>query len=430
LANALAQTAPGGTTILPPAGSTGSLVAAANGNPQLQQTAAYVGALCPNLAVGTDLRTRCSAALGASVQQPALANAALEAITPQEILAQKAVVDGTLSPATSAVANRIATIGRLGFGGPIAQAYRPIQVATNGDTAGLGGATAPALQGFFNIVVGTGDKDTNTLETGYDFDQSSLTGGVDYRFNDKLTAGVSLSYGRTDLDFNSKAGTMKSKTVVGTVYGLWTVNDRIEISGLASYGRVDYRSDRTIQYAESATSTISRNAHGKTHGDQWEATLTAAYAMPASDGWAYGPSVSISGRWLDVNAFAETGANGLDLDYNKQSDESLQLAGGFDVSKAISTKSGIISPYARVRAIYETKDDSRNVIVHYVADTTGAFSGIRLTSSPPDRFRWQVGGGVAAQLTGGWALFADAETLLGMKDVNAYNFTFGVRKEF
>jgi len=50
---------------VPPSPNTPALISAAQGNPQLQSTAAYVGALCPNLTPGTDLRLRCAAALGA-----------------------------------------------------------------------------------------------------------------------------------------------------------------------------------------------------------------------------------------------------------------------------------------------------------------------------------------------------------------------------
>jgi uncharacterized protein YhjY with autotransporter beta-barrel domain len=413
-----------------PSPNTSKLVAAADGNSQWASTAAYIGALCPNLAVGSDLRLRCGAALTAAATNPTQANMALDAITPEQVLAQGGVIDGSIRPATSAVASRLSALSHIGFGRGLAMAYQPVLLATNGDTAGLGGLNAPRLQGYFNIVGGSGSRADNSLETGYDFDQKSITGGADYRFSDKLTAGVSLSYGDTNMKFASNTGKMDASTWMGTVYGLWSPTDRIEVTGLAGYGRVDYSSDRHMDYAESATSTIDRIAHGDTKGTQWEGSLTAAYAMTAAGGWSYGPSLAVSATKLDLDGFNETGADGLDLSYAKQSSNSLQFTLGFDVSKAISISTGVVSPYGRVQAIYEAQDDKRNVIVHYVADTTGFFPGIRLTTLSPDRMRFMLGGGLAGQFAHGWAGFADIETVVGLKDVSGYTATLGLRKEF
>jgi outer membrane autotransporter protein len=152
--------------------------------------------------------------------------------------------------------------------------------------------------------------------------------------------------------------------------------------------------------------------------------------MDAPRGWSYGPSLSVSATTLDVDAFDETGAQGLDLSYQKQSTDSLQFIVGFDISKAISTQFGVISPYARVQSIYESLDDKRNVDIRYVADTTGFFPGIRLTTTAPDRSRFLLGGGISGQFARGWSSFADAETIVGLRDTSGYTFTLGLRREF
>jgi uncharacterized protein YhjY with autotransporter beta-barrel domain len=412
-----------------PSPNTSKLVTTAEGNSQFASTAAYLGALCPNLAPGSDLQARCSWFLGPALATPNLANMGLDAITPEQVLAQGGVVDGSIRPATSAVASRISALSHIGFGRGLASADRPVLLATNGDTAGLGGLSAPRLQGYVNLVGGSGSRADNPLETGYDFDEKSITVGADYRFSDKLTAGASLSYGDTNLKFASDTGRMDATTWMGTVYGLWSPTDHIEVTGLFGYGRVNYSSDRAMNYSE-GDELISRVAHGTTNGNQFEGTITAAYSMSAAGGWAYGPSFSVSTTKLDLGAFGESGAQGLDLGYDKQSSDSLQFALGFDVSKAISIAAGVVSPYARAQAIYEAEDNKRNVTIHYVADTTGVLPGIRLTTLAPDRLRYMVGGGVSGQFPRGWAGFADLEGIVGLKDVSGYTATLGMRKEF
>lgn len=413
-----------------PSPNTGALVAAAAGRPQLQKTAAYIGALCPNLTLGTDLRSRCAGALSAAVNAPQLAANALEWITPEELLSQSSAVDGATASAASAVAGRLSALGRVGFKGGIAALYRPVALASAGDTAGLGGFEPSRFQMFANIVGGKSERDTDTLQTGYDAYQRSATLGGDYRFSDAFTGGLALSYGKTKLGFYSAAGAMHVRNVTGSAYGLWSVNDRIQVSAIASYGDVRNTSDRPITYNESAVVSINRLAHSRTDGHQWEGTVTVSYALPASDGWSYGPSLALSGQTLHLKAFDETGANGLNLSFPSQTVDSLQVILGFDVSKAISTTSGVISPYGRLQAVYETKDDKRNVTVRYTADTTGYFPGIRLTTSSPDRTRFLLGGGLAGQFASGFSAFADVETVVGLRDVSGYNVTLGVRKEF
>src|SRR5581483_3466237 len=137
----------------------------------------------------------------------------------------------------------------------------------------------------------------------------------------------------------------------------------------------------TISYRESAAAYVNQLAHSDAHGNQWEGTVTVAYAMDAPQGWSLGPSLVLSGQTLRLPAFAESGATWANLSYDAQHTESLQVIGQFDVSKALSTEIGVLSPYARLQAIYETLDNHRAVGVHFVADTTGATSGIRLTTS-------------------------------------------------
>jgi hypothetical protein len=415
---------------VPPSPKTPALIAAAEGNPQFQSTAAYIGALCPNLALGTDLRTRCAGALNAATAAPPLATEALQWITPEELLSQSATVDGAVAPVTAAVAARVSALGRIGSHNQVASLGRPVLLASIGDTAGIGGLNPSRLQAYFNVNAGEGSRDPDTYQSGYNFDQSSITGGADYRFSNAFTGGASLSYGRTNVKLDAAAGKMEVETTAGALYGLWTLSDRFQLSGFVSYGQVRNSGYRNISYVESATSTINRVAFSKTHGDQFEGTLTLSYALPAPAGWSLTPSLAISGETLNLRAFSETGADGLNLSFPSQTTDSLQVILGFDAAKAFSTQYGVISPYGRVQAVYETLDNRRHVDVRYTADTTGFFQGIHLTTTAPDRTRFMIGGGLSAQFQGGWSAFADIESVLGLRLVSGYDGTIGVRKEF
>ncbi len=412
-----------------------------------QATLAYVQAICPEmrkirptLTAGQEaLFRRCNSVLNST---PADRKSALTQITSDEILSQDAAVRGASQMQTSAISARLSAMSHFSTQSMgTAMLWSPTQFAASDAIQsdgsvdyGIGGT--PRLQFFGNVSYSGGNRDATTLETGFDMNFTSAVAGADYRFSDKFVAGLALGYGHTKLDFDSDGGSMRSRAYTAAVYAMIQPVERFEASLLAAYSRVRYRGARTIDYAlptSGVQAPVDRvedsTATSRTHANQSEVSVSVFYNL-GEGAWTVGPVAQLSWANLTIDGFAEQEANGLGYRFAEQKSDSLQMAFGVDASKAISTSWGILSPYARARAIFETADRQRTTRVFYVNDPFAGSSvspGATLTTSPTDRTRVSLAGGIAAQLPGGLAMTLEGQTLVGMRDVTQYGMMAGIR---
>lgn len=308
--------------------------------------------------------------------------------------------------------------------------------AGDGD-AGLGGR----LGVFLNGRIGSGSKDTTDLEAGYDVDTTGLTLGADYRLNDQFVIGAAVSYGKTDSDFDNNSaglsgGSYESDGYSLALFGGW-MGERSYVDLIASFGQLDHESRRRVSY------TLGFAAPDPALGDlttDWDATATGntdgdLYSFGASYGynfgkgpWSFGPTLAISYLKAEVDGFAESGAPGLELTYDDQDGESLQLQAGIDVAYAASMSWGVLSPYARFVYINEQENDSQLVGVRYSSDPLGTVFGVQSDDPDTSFFRWGIG--VSTLFANGFSMFLDYDAVAGYDTVDYGEVTFGVRFSF
>lgn len=387
-----------------------------------------------------DLFNRCNGALGLATAGD-LDEAAniLGQIAAEEVIAQEALVNGTLAPQTKALTARLSALsGRAGGGQlaglaprqrpePIYLASRePVRIAQDGADASL--RTDLGIGVFADVDYNFGNKDETDLEAGFDFDDISFTAGADYFVTDTLAVGLAGGYTTTDVDFDDDAGTLDGDGYNLAVYGLWNPLPQAGVTAFASYGEVDYTSERRIAYTD-PNGIVNRTAEGDTDATQFEMTGGAYYDV-VSGPWTYGPTLNISYLHTDIDGFTETGAQGLNLTFDDQEAESLQSWLGVAVSRTISLDFGVAVWQARAQWIHEFADDSRTIDVRYAADPFADSPAIRLTTEDPDRNRGRLGTGVSVVFAGGISAFADLEGVVGHKDVESYTVTSGIRFTF
>jgi len=188
-------------------------------NPNQLTMAQAITVLCPNLrsqynategelpSDQVTLFDACAGTLRAVSGADSRSNA-LQELTGEELsAAQTTSVDFGGMQRANIVARLMAL--RQARGSTVVAALSPLDrdsmsLATGGaagddDAAGLGGR----LGLFLNGRIGSGSKDTTSLEAGYDVDTTGLTGGVDYRISDQFVIGGAFSYGMTEADFDS-----------------------------------------------------------------------------------------------------------------------------------------------------------------------------------------------------------------------------------
>lgn len=437
-------------------------------NENQQSADAAVRRVCPQLAAlvrtnnaTTDeqnLFVRCNRVINASggveAQSPAL-----QALTAEEAnTAQTNIIEiGTAS--RSHIADRLVSLRNAGVGAGLASNYGPGQFgySTTGGAAGdSDGALSDGRLGIFlQGSYGSGDKDPTDFEAGYDLSSTGVTAGVDYRFSDTGVVGLAIGYNKADSDFTRDStganlgGSFDTDGFTGSLFGSWTAYDGFAyIDLIASYGSVDYDSERHIVYTVvappgqlngvvlPAVDNVDRVARGSTSGETMSVGMSTGLNFDIG-GLSIGPQIALNYLDLSVDGFTEKGADELDLKYGRQSAESFQMQLGFGLTYAIGTGAGVFVPYGSAAWINEMINDQDSFQLRYVSDPC-ARSGpgitqcsyFDVTSDSPDQsfFRWSVG--VSAVFANGFGAFVDYTALAGLSSVSYGEATIGLRFQF
>ncbi len=117
---------------------------------------------------------------------------------------------------------------------------------------------------------------------------------------------------------------------------------------------------------------------------------------------------------LFIESFTESGS-AFNLRNSSQDLDSVTTVLGAEISYAISTALGIISPQIRVGWLHEYENDSRTVKAVYPGDP-GA-TPINVFTDSPDRNSVPFGASILATLPRGFSAFLDYGTVFALDDV-------------
>lgn len=304
------------------------------------------------------------------------------------------------------------------------------------DLAGGGSGDEDAGQplqsrwGFFGRgKINVGDKDQTDNEAGFDFDAWGVTLGVDYRVTDNFVLGIAGGFNSGETDFDNDGGEMDSDGTSAHVFGV-LYGEHAYLDFVASFGQLDYDSVRNINYTD-VNGPVAATATGSTDGDLTAIGISFGYEFNKG-GWGFTPNISANTIEVDVDAFSETGANGLDLSFGKQNAESSAVEGGFRVSYTASKSWGVLIPELRVAFVKEFDNDSEVLNVQFLNDpfandASQPSPGIALITDDPDDSYLRWGLALNGQFKNGFSGFVDYETLSGLDLVTSHEFTFGLR---
>lgn len=405
-------------------------------NPNARRVARVLSGICPLLGESeyhsrdqADLRDLCQVL----VDNPGEATGALDAITPEEVLAfgtvmiemsnaQRKNIDARLQ-ALRAGATGVSVDGlALQIGdGLVSGAMLP-------GVFGAGGAADPGFDRLGLFASGNfefGDQDTSLHERGYDFGTYGGTIGADYRITDAFILGASYGFSVVDLDFHQFSGDMDVRSHGASIFGTYYVED-LYVDAFANWTWMEFDYRRQIRYTVGGT-TVSRTA--KSDPGAWQLQLAANTGYNLQSGaWTVNPYAGII--YLDgrIERFTESGASGLNIAFDRQRVDSLRTRLGLAISRAIGTSYAVWTPQVRGEWLHEYLNDIRTVTGSFAADPTSTPFTLRANS--PDRNFFRVGAGLAAQFAKGVAAYADWEWTLDLNRVDQHSFLVGVRMEF
>jgi len=223
-----------------------------------------------------------------------------------------------------------------------------------GDNNAASGFISP--WGFFiNGSLSTGDFDyTDQLNDGFDFDSDSLSAGVDYRFSNRFVLGAALGYNQ--MDSNTGSGVhMTSEGASFNLYGLYTPTENFYIDTRVSFARPDIKQTR-VEFFNLIDEVVNIEAVGRTQSDQFTIASSAGYNFNRG-AWNWSPYITTEYVNNSLDQFTETGAGGWNIFYSDQEFKALKYNLGFNISRAISTHFGVLSPQLSLQHNYEDQDD-------------------------------------------------------------------------
>jgi outer membrane autotransporter protein len=274
--------------------------------------------------------------------------------------------------------------------------------------------------GFFLSGITTNqDRILTRREIGYDSELAGFVSGLDYRFTDDLTAGLSVGYTNTDIDFQFGMGDLDLETVTVLLHGIYSPIDNLSMNSYLGWVNLDFQGNRRI--------IGSRFAHSETEGDQFLTGLSAAYDV-SRYGFTLSPQLSLDylSTWID--GFSETGSAGGELNVADQRVHSLTSRTGLNATYAWSQSWGVLVPQVRLFYIHEFLNKSRTVLTSPVG-ASGLGGGF--VTDEPDRDYYTVAAGVSTVLPYGVQLFIDYERLLSHRYFSSsYTVSGGLRIGF
>ena len=370
---------------------------------------------------------------------------ALTAITPEELAAQSKMGRELSFLQHSNVGARIAGV-RGGTRGlsltGLNLSYEDTTVAGSTLDAMLeeamsalgGAASADEVNDFGNLGVfvrgelGFGEHDETELEAAFDFDAYSITVGADYRFNPNFFAGLSLSYGDSEVEFENDGGELTAENISIALYGSWYSSGAAYLDGIFSYGWTEIDSTRNIRYTD-FDGKVDESARGDSDGTQYYFSLNAGYNFNFG-GFNFDPYGRFYYLRADIDAYREQGGGGWELAFDDQDFKSMTASAGGQVSYAFTPSWGVISPYARVEYTREFEDNANGIVFRFVNDPgadRGSFMQIQPDDPESSYLVYTVG--VSAQLKYGFAAYATYEILGSYDNLDAEKVSFGMRWE-
>ena len=302
---------------------------------------------------------------------------------------------------------------------------------------------------FANVEYGFGERDDSGLENGYDADSFGFVLGIDYAFNESWVAGAALNVTTAEIDFDSEisagvpsvsGGNLDTDSETLSLFATYS-GGATYASAIVSIAQTDYdmKRDAVISVATSggligglpAAFTTNRSS---TDGDQLSAQVQIGrtFGDTATTYDVYG---GLEYSNIEIDSFAESGSL-LALDFGSQDIDSLQGIIGGAVRRAISTKNGVIVPYASAEYRQEFDNDERTISARYVLSSSAGFilqgesDNFLIPTEDADDSYFDLTVGVSAQFGNNIALFGQVSTLLGLEDTSSSLITIGIRGSF
>lgn len=219
---------------------------------------------------------------------------------------------------------------------------------------------------WLNGTIGGGKHDRYRGNSGFDYDNWSLTSGVDYRFTDSLFFGVAAGFSRFSSDFHEVKDWLDANSYAMHLYGGYSHPKGLSLDGSLSWMLTDYELFRYLPSPGSANLTaLDYRTKGAPTARQVSAAFGASWYFQG-DSWTLAPTIQYQYLDSSIDAFEENGASIFRLRYESQSVWTGSLSAGMYGDRSFATGAGTFRPYARALWYNDSGTGARNVMAEFV----------------------------------------------------------------
>ena len=308
---------------------------------------------------------------------------------------------------------------------PVAPATGPVPAAYLGGRLGV----------YVNGIGQFGSRDLTSRENGFSFNNTGVVGGADYRLTPQLAVGAAFTYTHSDTDFDTSSlspsgQSIRSDLYQGTIYATYSVTDSLFVNGNVMFGggTTDSRRHIVIPSNNPAVPGVDSFATGSFGVDSDSVNVGVGYTLPL--GWVtLTPTARFQYLRTSSDGFTETGAGGVDLTYGGSGHHSVLSFIGGQAQTAIPTRFGVLYPNARFEWAHQYNNGNSAVSVAYSNDPL-LLSSFVLPADNPSKDYFDLGVGLAMQLSPTQSAFVNYDAILGLNHTSYNSFIAGLRFVF
>ncbi len=304
----------------------------------------------------------------------------------EEYAAQGSLSSDFVGGQVAGVATRLTALraGARGFNAIGIANYQPQNYSDGyANASGILGSGASADSdygrwgGFINYDFGNGDREATELEDAFDYENSQITFGLDYRLNNNWVIGAVFGVSDQELDFDGGQsiveGGMEAKGSSVMPFVMFQHTSWFASTALGLQ-QMTFDTERAIRYPTfnddfSSADTVTVSS---TDADMTSLFIETGYTFQKR-AFAFEPFINIKYSNISVDEFIEDDINddAFDLVVQSQSINSLEYTLGAKIQYAITPSFGVFVPYTTIEFISQTDDAPRVVQAYYAQDSTG-----------------------------------------------------------
>lgn len=277
-----------------------------------------------------------------------------------------------------------------------------LTISNFGGADGTIGDPDKPLSAFLTNSYGWGSRDPQANVMGFDYNQDTISAGVDYRLNDWSAVGLLLGYSNANNDFRDGMGSQSVDSYEVSVYGTAFAGGWYGTAA-GTYSYNDWgKLDRNVILGGQ---TASASTSGHILGGKLEGGYVAQFGR-----LSIGPAIELRLANYQIGSYTERGAVGVNQQVDNQ--DTTDFIGQFGFQGAIATHVGdyAVTPEFHVAWDHDFRHASRAIVTRVASQLSTSIT----TDISPDASDWvRLGAGVDVKLNDAFSALVDFDTGIG-----------------